>query len=84
MEVQTDGIRGTYEELVDAAEDLGDILSAAASDLLDLTPAVQVWLVDQLERVELALAHELDGDGQRASQSRRDVLVRPLGGRGAA
>lgn len=59
MRVQTDAIQGTYGELVDAAEDLGEILSAAASNILDLTPSVQVWLVDQLERVELALTEHL-------------------------
>jgi hypothetical protein len=64
MEIQTDAIRGTYEELLDAAEDLGGILNAAATDLLDLTPIVEVWLVDQLERTELALTSQLDGGGR--------------------
>lgn len=59
MEVQTDAIQGTYEELVDAAEDLADLLSAAASNLLDLTPTTQRWLSGQLEHVEVALTRHL-------------------------
>lgn len=56
MEVQTDAIRGSYDQLLDAAEDIGSILGAVAGNELDLTPVMQVWLVQQLERLELALA----------------------------
>jgi hypothetical protein len=56
MEVQTDAIRGTYAELVDAAEDVRNVLGAVANDELELTPVVQTWLVRQVERIELALA----------------------------
>jgi hypothetical protein len=71
MEVQTVAIRGTYEELVDAAEDLGDLLSTT---LLDLTPAVRTWLGEQLELIELALVQQLDGsDAADGRQERRRV-----------
>ena len=73
MEVQTVAIRGTYEELVDAAEDLGDLLSAA---VLDLTPAVRTWLGEQLELIELALVEQLDGgDAADGRQERRGVAA---------
>jgi hypothetical protein len=71
VEVQTVAIRGTYNELVDAAEDLGDVLSAT---LLDLTPVVRTWLGEQLELIELALVQQLDGsDGADGRQERRGV-----------
>lgn len=82
MEVTAGVIRGSYEELVDAAEDLGDILSAA-TNLLDLTPALQRWLVGQLEEVELALARELDTYG-REPEGAPQVRKRRLQERGAA
>jgi hypothetical protein len=56
MRVKTAAIGGTYEELVDAAENILEILSARANDQLDLTPAVERWLVDQLEQIEVTLA----------------------------
>jgi hypothetical protein len=56
MKVQADAIRGSYDELFDAAEDISQILSAVATNQLDLTPIVQPWLNEQLERIELALA----------------------------
>jgi hypothetical protein len=59
MYVETSPIEGTYEELVDAAEDLAGILNAKASNHLDLTPAVERWLIDQLEQVERSLATHL-------------------------
>jgi hypothetical protein len=56
MEVQTDAIRGSYDQLLDAADDIGAILGAVAANQLDLTPVMQVWLVQLLERVEETLA----------------------------
>jgi hypothetical protein len=56
VEVQTDAIRGSYDQLLDAAEDIGAILGAAAANQLDLTPVMQVWLVQLLERVDETLA----------------------------
>ena len=59
MKVQADEIRGSYDELVDAAEDISQILSAVANNQLDLTPIVQSWLNEQLERIELAFAGQV-------------------------
>jgi hypothetical protein len=59
MKVQTVEIRGSYDELVDAAEDISQILGAVANNQLDLTPIVQSWLNEQLERIELAFAGQV-------------------------
>lgn len=83
MEVTTGAIRGSYEEPVDAAEDLGDILSAAATNLVDLTPVIERWLIDQLEEIELALARELDTYG-REPEPLPQPAARELRERGAA
>jgi hypothetical protein len=55
MQVETAPVRGTYDELVDAAEDIDGILCAKASNQLDLTPALERWLVDVLEQIAAAL-----------------------------
>lgn len=65
MHVQISAIRGSYEELADAAEDIDDILSALENNQLDLTPIVQQWLLDQLEEIEVSLARNLDGTPSR-------------------
>jgi hypothetical protein len=76
MDVQTDAVHGTYEELVDAAEDLSSILDAADEGEFDLTPVMQVWLVDLLERFEAAIAWHLDSvDGVK------EKAVSPAGSR---
>lgn len=67
MQVETAAIDGTYGELVDAAEDIAEILNAKASSRLDLTPAVERWLVAQLEEIELALARDVDTYGGRSA-----------------
>ena len=48
-------IDGSYDELVDAAEDIEGIMRLFASNQLDLTPITQAWLADQLELVEQQL-----------------------------
>ena len=49
-------LKGSYEELADAAEDIGSILSAVATGDLDVGPLAHRWLIDQLELIETALA----------------------------
>lgn len=61
MEIETSAIHGSYDELLDIADDLAEILSAAAEDRLDLTPPLERWLVRQLEEIELALTRRIDG-----------------------
>jgi hypothetical protein len=56
MEVHTERLRGSVEEVLDAAEDLGDLLSAVADHRLDLSPLCEHRLVAQLESIERALA----------------------------
>jgi hypothetical protein len=62
MQVETAAIDGTYGELVDAAEDIADILSAKANNRLDLTPALERWLVDQLEAIEVGLIRHVPAE----------------------
>jgi hypothetical protein len=62
MQVETAAIGGTYEELVDAAEGIGDILSAKANNRLDLTPTLERWLIGQLEAIEVALVRNFDAE----------------------
>jgi|GEM_PF-6308535 len=58
MEVQTEPLRGDVGELLDVAEDVGELLSAVADDRLELSPLCEHWLVAQLESIEHALARE--------------------------
>ncbi|HZP72863.1 MAG TPA: hypothetical protein VFA97_05725 [Gaiellaceae bacterium] len=46
----------TYDQLLDAAEDIDHILTAHGRYELDLTPTVREWLLDELERIEIDLA----------------------------
>jgi hypothetical protein len=61
---------GTYEELVDAAEDLIGILSAEAHAVLDLAPTVKTWLAEQLETIELALVEQREEAMSRSAAFR--------------
>jgi hypothetical protein len=58
---------GTYEELVDAAEDLIGILSAEAHAVLDLAPTVKTRLAEQLETIELALVEQREAMSRSAA-----------------
>ena len=62
MRVESPPIDGTYEELLDVAEDIAAILGAIADSRLDLTPTAEHWLVDELALIELALARHFDAD----------------------
>jgi hypothetical protein len=48
-------LQGEYEELVDAAEDIGNLLEVEGGGLFDLTPLVGGWLAEQLACIEEAL-----------------------------
>jgi hypothetical protein len=72
IEVQISAIRADYEELADAAEDIGSILSSSASNQLDVTLWFEGWLIDLLERIELALVdHDAVLSGSRPSLPQR-------------
>lgn len=70
MYIDTTAIEGTYEELVDAAEDIAGILSAKADNRLDLAPTIERWLVDQLDQLEHGLAMHLAARGETAAAAR--------------
>lgn len=61
--VHTEGLRGEYEELADAAEDIGNLLDAAGGGRIDLTPLVRAWLAEQLACIEEVLIESAGGAG---------------------
>jgi hypothetical protein len=73
MEVRTEPLRGGVGEVLDAAEDVGELLSAVADHRLDLSPLCERWLIAQLDSIEQALARE-----------RTEPAVAPLALHGAA
>lgn len=67
MQLELAAIDGTYPELMDAAENVVEILSAKESNQVELTPVVEGWLIALLERIELCLATDaIEADGGAA------------------